>query len=234
MANKVNILALDPGKSQSGYCFVSDGKLVSLGELKATVNDMKAFAFMSRVRLFYREFRKVVKRFEARHGRLTHITVERFLSRGAGGMGAVGEVINITIGILALYSQKNGIHIELVSPSTWKGRYKRAFGEETQIARYGFPFVTKTRKTWPISDHIADAVGIGQWTAENIIGKKSDLMPGFKKTFKVIWNKRAEEQGFNDKYNFGGSKKKKVVASAKPGKSAGKRKVVTKKRSCAR
>jgi hypothetical protein len=146
-------------------------------------------------------------------------------------MGAVGEVINITIGILALYSHKHGIHIELVSPSTWKNNFKRRFGEETQVARYGFPFVTKTRKTWPISDHIADAVGIGQWTAEKLIGKTTDLMPGFKKSFKTIWDKRAEENGFNGKYNFDGTKKAKVGAGSKSGKTSSKPDVVKAKKS---
>jgi hypothetical protein len=158
---------------------------------KHTLKDMRAHRFMHEAKGFIIESEK----FMADLGRIDYIVVERYTSRPGKGGGSVSESINVMLGLLARYCHRKGIVIVPLMSAQWKNRFKKKFGKDTQAERYGFP-VSKTKKTEPVLDHEADAIGIAHWFAEaGLAGMQSrsattDLMPEFRKQFKKLWKQR--------------------------------------------
>lgn len=196
---KRHVLAFDMGKTDMAWSWSHDNKLLEIGMITNTVNDLKSGVFLMQVRKFLREVKKLVNRVQESHGPLTDIVCERYVSRPGKGGGAVGESINTMLGIMAAYCVRNNLYIELVLASTWKNHFKRKFGCDTQAERYGFK-INKTSKKWPILDHEFDSVGIMQHRLETtqlygddgfVKNKTSmDLLPEFKTVLKKIWKHR--------------------------------------------
>lgn len=204
-----HVISADPGKNDFAYCDVVGTEIKSLGMLTETINDLKSGVFPYRLRVFYRQFKKIVESSASKYGPVTDIVIERYLARPNKGGGAVGESINVMIGVMALYCYKNGIHIELVTSSLWKNRFKRKLGGDTQAERYGFPWVQKNElkgNPYPIKDHEFDASGIALAYIETApeLGsgttrkQNNDHFNSFKKQLRVIWNARAKKTGYDE------------------------------------
>lgn len=195
---KRHVLAFDMGKTDMAWSWSHDNKLIEVGMIHNTVNDLKSGIFLMQVRRFLREVKALIKRAETAHGPITDIVCERFTSRGGKGGGSVGESINTMLGIMAAYCVRNNIYLELVLASTWKMYFKRKYGKDTQAERYGFA-ITKTSKKWPILDHEFDSVGILQFriettslSSDGFVKQKpyNDYMKNFKSTLDALWKKR--------------------------------------------
>lgn len=209
-----HVFAADPGKAHFAYASVSweNDKapvLHRVGMITELVNDMRVGMFMYRVRRFYRAFKSTIEEVSKKHGKVTDVVMERFMARPGQGGGAVGESINIMIGIVALYCQKNGLMLQIIPASQWKNRAKRKHGLDSQAARYGYPFVCKDElkgNPYPVQDHQFDAVGIAQWFAETVPvqgqgrsqAQDHDHMPEFTEQLRKLWNKIAKETGYDE------------------------------------
>lgn len=200
---KRHVLAFDMGKTDMAWSWSYDNKLIDVGMIHNTVNDLKSGIFLMQVRKFLLEVKTLIKHAEETHGPITDIVAERFTSRGGKGGGSVGESINTMLGIMAAYCVRNNIYLELVLASTWKMYFKRKYGKDTQAERYGFA-INKTSKKWPILDHEFDSVGILQFRiettslhGEDVFVKQkpyNDYMKNFKKTLDMLWKKRESEK----------------------------------------
>jgi hypothetical protein len=191
------------------YCDVVGTKIQALGMITETIDDLKSGIFPYRLRMFYRQFKKLVQNSESKYGKITDLVCERYMSRPGKGGGAVSESINVMIGVIALYCHKNNIHIELVSSALWKNRFKKRIGLDTQAQRYDFTWLSKEPlkgNPYPISDHEMDATGIALAYLETMPDRDSgtrkknnlDLFQGFNKQIRSIWNKRAVKIGYDE------------------------------------
>jgi hypothetical protein len=201
-SKKRHVLAFDMGKTDMAWAWSYDNKLIDTGLMINTVNDLKSGIFLMQVRKFIRELKSIVQRVEAKHGPLTDICVERYVSRPGKGGGAVSESINVMIGIMAAYCNKHNLYLELILASTWKNHFKRKFGCDTQAERYGFK-ITKTSKKWPILDHNFDAIGLMQFRLETTriqgdgfakLKPHLELLDSFKSVLKRLWKQREEQK----------------------------------------
>lgn len=208
-AKQRHVLCYDPGKAHFAYCDVVGTDIKSVGMITETIDDLKTGVFPYRLRMFYRQLKKLVATSEAQYGTVTDIVCERFMARPGKGGGAVSESINVMLGVIALFCHKNNIHIELVSSSQWKNRMKRRLGGDTQAQRYGYPWMVKNPlkgNPYPISDHEFDATGIalayietapalgaGTRTKQNL-----DYFASFKQQLRKLWDKRAKEIGYDE------------------------------------
>lgn len=204
-----HVLCFDPGKAHFAYCDVVGTDIKSVGMVTETIDDLKTGIFPYRLRMFYRQLKKLVATSESKYGTITDIVCERFMARPGKGGGAVSESINVMLGVIALFCHKNNIHIELVSSSQWKNRMKRRLGGDTQAQRYGYSWMSKEPlkgNPYPISDHEFDATGIalayietapalgaGTRTKQNL-----DHFASFKQQLRKLWDKRAKEIGYDE------------------------------------
>lgn len=226
------LLAIDPGKNSSAFCCVVGSEIKKLGMFNHTINNLKPGYFHNNFHKFYIEFTKLIASLESKYGKLTNIVMERFMARPGKGGGAVSESINIMIGVIATYCHDHGIAIELITSASWKNRYKRKFGMDTQAARFGFPWVAKaplSKNPYPINDHIMDACGIALYCLETMpdLGsgttKKQDLdfFPTFKKQLRVIWDRIAAKTNYDEQKDHEREKKAKARTAAKGAESRG-------------
>lgn len=235
MQHERHILSLDPGKKDFAFCHVVGSTITDLGMFKYTIDDIKPQVFHNRMHRFYTQFKKLVKKIEKKHGKITNIVAERFMARPGQGGGAVSESINIMLGVIALYCYQNDMVLDLITSASWKNRFKRKQGMDTQAARFGFPWVAKKHlkgNDYPITDHNFDSAGIALYCVETmpdlgagtVTKQDRDCFKTFQKQIRAIWDKRAKESGYNEEKDLQRERAAKERAKAKTTDATTKRK----------
>lgn len=158
----MRIIALDPGKLNFAAAVMEDRKVIETRYL----SPMKS--------LLWDDFTNEVKEF--RDGYFKFITeinpdcvlAERFMARPGVRQGAVGEYINIMLGIIGIVNASKGIPTHLVTSAQWKNAL---------TSRYGDMGKKGTRTFFPhLSVHESDALGIAVYAMEEELGEKGKLM----------------------------------------------------------
>ncbi len=148
----MRIIALDPGKKNFAAAVMEDRKVVETRYLQP----MKS--------LLWDDFDTEVKAFRDNYfDYITEINpdcvlAERYMARPGIQAGAVGEYINIMLGIIGVVNASKGVPTHLVTSAQWKNAL---------TARYG-DMGSKGMKRWlpHLSSHEADSVGIAVYAME--------------------------------------------------------------------
>ncbi len=148
----MRIIALDPGKINFAAAVMEDRKVVETRYLRP----MKSLLwddFADEVKLFRDEYFEYVTEINP-----DCVLAERYMARPGIQAGAVGEFVNIMLGIVGVVNASKGIPTHLVTSAQWKNAL---------TARYG-DMGSKGMKRWlpHLSIHEADAVGIAVYSME--------------------------------------------------------------------
>jgi hypothetical protein len=148
----MRIIALDPGKKNFAAAVMENRKVVETRYLQP----MKSLLwddFASEVKLFRDNYFEYVTEIDP-----DCVLAERYMARPGVQAGAVGEYVNIMLGIIGVVNASKGIPTHLVTSAQWKNAL---------TARYG-DMGSKGMKRWlpHLSIHEADSVGIAVYAME--------------------------------------------------------------------
>jgi hypothetical protein len=161
----MKILALDPGKINFAFAVMDDRKVIEAGYIPC-IKDLKRAAFEKESKGFRNRYFALLEKHKP-----DKVVAERFMARPGGNGGAVGEYINIMLGILCTVNSSRGIPTELVTSASWKNYLN---------SRYGRVESMKEHFTH-LSVHEADALGIAVYTMEGELNEKGKLLKRVKR-----------------------------------------------------
>lgn len=151
----MKIVALDPGKVNFAAAAI-DGRSVLETRYLTPIASLKWESFPSAVKLFGENYLKYITEIEP-----DCVIAERFMSRPGGGVkkGAVGEYVNVQLGVISTVNYLKGIPTHLVTSAQWKTTLNNRYGKvpENKGFRHHFPH---------LSDHEADALAIAVYVLE--------------------------------------------------------------------
>jgi len=161
----MKVLAFDPGKNHFAWAVVvldvsgqaqvlHHGFLINVLHTLGDITDQTSN--------FCKEFKDIIKQADL-DSSVDRIAVERFMHRPGFGKGAVGEFINIQIGMVA--STAN-IPVHLLPSSLWKNHMKRHYGTNDSLKLFD-PYSKQGYKV-----HETDAMGIAVYCIEKETGKR--------------------------------------------------------------
>ena len=110
----MRIIALDPG-SKNFAVAVMDGRKVLETCYLTTIKSLKWDDFEEEAKGFRKRWFDLLQKYEP-----DCVLAERFMARPGGNGGAVGEYINVMIGILSTVNASKGIPTHLVTSAQWK------------------------------------------------------------------------------------------------------------------
>jgi hypothetical protein len=161
----MKILALDPGKINFAFAVMEDMKVLEVGYIPC-IKDLKRAAFEKESHGFRNRYFDLLEKHQP-----DMVVAERFMARPGGTGGAVGEYINIMLGILCTVNSSRGITTELVTSASWKNYLN---------SRYGRVETMKEHFTH-LSIHEADALGIAVYSMEGSLDEKGKLLKRVKR-----------------------------------------------------
>ena len=151
----MKIVALDPGKNNFAAAAIDGRKVIDIRYLEPLQS------------LKWADFDKSMKNFRDHYFKYISdispdcVVAERFMARPGGGLrkGAVGEYVNIQLGIISTVNSTKGIPTYLVTPAQWKNALNRRYGTvpEDKGFKHHFPH---------LSIHESDALAIAIYVAE--------------------------------------------------------------------
>ncbi len=159
----MRIIALDPGK-QNFAAAVMDGRKVVETRYLRPIKSLLWENFADEVKAFRDDYFKYISEIEP-----DCVLAERFMARPGVQQGAVGEFINIMLGVISVVNASKGIPTHLVTSAQWKTYIAKRYGElpRSRGMRYHFPH---------LSVHEADALGIAVYAMENELEEKGKLL----------------------------------------------------------
>ena len=163
----MRIIALDPGSKNFAFAVMEDKKVLECGYLK-TIRSLKWADFEDEATGFRNRWFDVLNKYEP-----DVVLAERFMARPGGNGGAVGEYINIMLGILSTVNSSKGIPTHLVTSAQWKNYLNNRYGKVENMKKH-FPH---------LSVHEADALGIAVYQMETELQQKGKLL-GYVKRLK--------------------------------------------------
>lgn len=125
MARSITVLALDPGKTNFGYCvtqFLGSGSFKPLiaGKLKNTITDMSNL--VSHMDEYTMEIDGLLDY------KPSVLVIERFMNRGKFS-GDTGEYVGVMLGLAAFQARaKLDADVLIVQPGIWKTAFNRVLG----------------------------------------------------------------------------------------------------------
>lgn len=156
----MKIIALDPGKKNFAFSVMEDRKVVECGYLKP-LKSLKWDDFEEEAAGFRSRWFDMLLKFEP-----DCVLAERFMARPGGNGGAVGEYINVMLGIISTVNASKGIPTHLVTSSQWKNYLNARYGKVATMKEH-FPH---------LSVHEADALGIAVYAMENELDEKGKIL----------------------------------------------------------
>jgi hypothetical protein len=155
----VRIIALDPGKDNFAAAVMEDRKVLETRYL-VPLKSLLWSDFTGEVKTFRDSYFKFLSEIEP-----DCVLAERFMARPGVQRGAVGEYINIMLGIVSVINASKGIPTHLVTSAQWKTYLAKRYGE--------VPRGKGMRKHFPhLSIHEADALGIAVYAMEGELGEQ--------------------------------------------------------------
>jgi len=148
----MKVLAFDPGKSNWAWALVENGRVRDHGFLQ---NLIKSFADLdAKVKLFQSEVRELVAKAELSEG--DYCALERFMHRPGQGKGAVGEFVNVQIGLLVSCVPS----CYMIPAAVWKNHMTKHYGSNDTRA------LLDPRGKRELTPYEADAIGIALYCFE--------------------------------------------------------------------
>ncbi len=148
---RIVYLGLDPGTQNFAWSVLSkSGRVKNTGMLSSTIKDLKGGVKES-METFVHDIQ-----FLCDHYKVTHIGIERFMTRG--NKGVTIELINQMIGGLIHYvtSNRKGTHIKLITAAQWKNNVNK-----NQSLEAIYKLANKT-----LTVHQIDSIGIASYIAD--------------------------------------------------------------------
>lgn len=158
-------MALDPGKINFAFAVMEDTKVLEAGYIPC-IKDLKRDAFESETRGFRNRYYTLLTKYSP-----DVVVAERFMARPGGNGGAVGEYINIMLGILCTVNSSVGVPTELVTSASWKNYLNSRYGRVESMKEH-FDH---------LSVHEADALGIAVYAMEGELNEKGKLLKRVKR-----------------------------------------------------
>ena len=156
----MRIIALDPGKKNFAFAVMEDGKVLECGYL-VPVKSLKWDDFEKESARFRGRWFDLLTKYEP-----DCVLAERFMARPGGNGGAVGEYINIMLGILSTVNSSKGVPTHLLTSAQWKNYLNGRYGRVETMKEH-FPH---------LSVHEADALGIAVYAMENELDQKGKML----------------------------------------------------------
>jgi hypothetical protein len=161
----MRIIALDPGKVNFAAAVMEDRKVLETRYLKP-IKSLRWDDFNSEAEKFRNHYFSFLESVNP-----DCVLAERFMARPGGNGGAVGEPINIMLGMITTINASKGIPTHLVTSAQWKNALNSRYGK-----------VSKMKEHFPhLSDHEADALGIAVYAMEGELGEKGKLLKSVKR-----------------------------------------------------
>ena len=158
----MRIIALDPGKVNFAAAVMEDRKVLETRYLRP-VKSLLWDDFADEVKSFRDGYFKFLTEIEP-----DCVLAERYMARPGVQHGAVGEYVNIMLGIIGVVNASKGVPTHLVTSAQWKNAL---------TARYGDMGTKGTRTFFPhLSVHESDALGIAVYAMEAELGEKGKLL----------------------------------------------------------
>ena len=148
----MRVVALDPGKSNFAAAVVENRRVVETRYLEP-LKSLKWDDFNESLRAFRDSYFKYISEVEP-----DCVVAERFMARPGGGMrkGAVGEFVNLQLGMISMVNASKGIPTHLVTPAQWKNYLQKRYGKVDNF-KHHFPH---------LSVHESDALAIAIYAIE--------------------------------------------------------------------
>ena len=147
----MRIIALDPGKKNFAAAVLDGRKVVETRYLRP-VKSLLWDDFTTEVKAFRDCYFEYVTEFEP-----DCVLAERYMARPGIQQGAIGEYVNIMLGIIGIVNASKGIPTHLVTSAQWKNALNSRYGKHSKGMKHFMPH---------LSIHEADAVGIGVYSLE--------------------------------------------------------------------
>lgn len=151
----MRVVALDPGKDNFAAAVLEDRNVIDVRYLEP-LQSLLWDQFTEASRRFRDSYFAYISEMEP-----DCVIAERFMARPGGGIrkGAVGEYINIQLGIIATVNSSKGIPTHLVTPAQWKNALNSRYGHVPRKKgfKHHFPH---------LSVHESDALAIAVYVFE--------------------------------------------------------------------
>ncbi len=156
----MRIIALDPGKKNFAFAVMENRKVLECGYLPP-LKSLKWDDFEKESAGFRDRWFKLLEKYDP-----DCVLAERFMARPGGNGGAVGEYINIMLGILSTVNSSKGVPTHLLTSAQWKNYLNGRYGRVESMKEH-FPH---------LSVHEADALGIAVYAMENELNEKGKML----------------------------------------------------------
>lgn len=185
----MKILAFDPGVSNFAYCLLhykvkrnkEQVKVRRIGQLKYTINSVKAKDLKTTSNQFRKNFNWLIKSCKMDPER-DLIFLERYMTRPGMRVGLNAELTNIMIGAVLELCHKKGIRVVLEPSSTWKNYYKRVYGNNNISKVFPVKRAKKGEKQH-LTIHVREAIAMACYRMELEIGTQGLLKDVINKQF---------------------------------------------------
>ncbi len=159
----MKIITLDPGKLNFAAAVMEDRKVLETRYLRP-IRSLLWEDFTGEVKAFRDDYFKFLTEVEP-----DCVLAERFMARPGVQHGAVGEFINIMLGVIGVVNASKGIPTHLVTSAQWKTYIAKRYGElpRSRGMKVHFPH---------LSIHEADALGIAVYAMEKELGEEGKLL----------------------------------------------------------
>ena len=156
----MKIIALDPGKNNFAAAVMNDTKVLETCYIKP-IKSLKWDDFNAESKEFRKNYFEFLIRIDP-----DCVVAERFMARPGVQQGAVGEYINIMLGIISTINASKGIPTHLVTSSQWKNYMNSRYGQVKDM-RDHFPH---------LSVHESDALAMAVYCLENELDQKGKIL----------------------------------------------------------
>ena len=147
----MRIIGLDPGKKNFAAAVMEDRKVVETRYLRP-IKSLLWDDFTSEVKLFRDCYFDYITEMNP-----DCVLAERYMARPGIQAGAIGEYVNIMLGIIGIVNASKGIPTHLLTSAQWKNALNSRYGKHSKGMKHFLPH---------LSAHEADAVGICVYSLE--------------------------------------------------------------------
>lgn len=147
----MRIIALDPGKKNFAAAVMEGRKVIETRYLRP-MRSLLWDDFDTEVKAFRDCYFKYITEFNP-----DCVLAERYMARPGVQQGAIGEYVNIMLGIIGVVNASKGIPTHLVTSAQWKNALCNRYGKHPKGMKHWMPH---------LSAHEADAIGIAVYSLE--------------------------------------------------------------------
>jgi len=156
----MKIIALDPGKNNFAAAVMEDAKILETCYIEP-IKSLKWDDFNKESEAFRKNYFNFLTKIDP-----DCVIAERFMARPGVQQGAVGEYINIMLGVITTINASKGVPTHLVTSAQWKNYINSRYGAVDSMKSH-FPH---------LSVHEADATALAVYCLENELDQKGKIL----------------------------------------------------------